>query len=149
MIEIDARSLTFNICWQMVSCWFMLLMLNLPLLDICGLDPRNYPCESKFQLLSSFWLDGYGKLAFNCQLVAFKCWCLLLMKLTPQISNRWRYSISNINQQLTICQQMLKTWSSYFYLCLQCYEKTGCIYSETFCSSICLLKLPQGVIYLY
>ena len=28
----------------------------------------------------------------------------------PQISNRERYSISNINQQLTICQQMLKIW---------------------------------------
>ena len=27
----------FNICWQMVSCSFMLLMLYLPLLDICGL----------------------------------------------------------------------------------------------------------------
>ena len=28
----------------------------------------------------------------------------------PQISNWGRYSISNINQQLTICQQMLKIW---------------------------------------
>ena len=27
-----------------------------------------------------------------------------------QTSNRWRYSISNVNQQLTICQEMLKTW---------------------------------------
>ena len=28
----------FNLCWQMVSCWFMLLMLYLPLLDICGFN---------------------------------------------------------------------------------------------------------------
>ena len=28
----------------------------------------------------------------------------------PQISNRGRCSIRNINQQLTICQQMLKIW---------------------------------------
>ena len=27
----------FNICWQRGSCWFMLLMLYLPLLDICAL----------------------------------------------------------------------------------------------------------------
>ena len=26
----------FHICWQMVSCWFMLLMLFIPLLYICG-----------------------------------------------------------------------------------------------------------------
>ena len=26
----------FNYCWQMFSCWFMSLMLYLPLLDICG-----------------------------------------------------------------------------------------------------------------
>ena len=34
----------FNICWPMVSCWFMLLMLYLPLLDICDFwrqDPRK------------------------------------------------------------------------------------------------------------
>ena len=28
----------FNICWQMVSCWYMLLMLCLLLLDICGVN---------------------------------------------------------------------------------------------------------------
>ena len=33
------------------------------------------------------------------------------------------------NQLLTICQQMLKTWYIYFYLCLPCYEKTWCFYS--------------------
>ena len=28
----------FNIFWQMVFCWFMLLMLYLPILDICDPD---------------------------------------------------------------------------------------------------------------
>ena len=32
----------FNICWQMISCWFMLLMPYLPLLDICG-EYSHYP----------------------------------------------------------------------------------------------------------
>ena len=36
--------------------------------------------------------------------------------LKPQISNRGRYSISNINQQLTICQQMLKIWCIHLFL---------------------------------
>ena len=29
----------FKICWQTVSCWFMLVMLYLPLLYICDLSP--------------------------------------------------------------------------------------------------------------
>ena len=40
---------------------------------------------------------------------------------------RGRYSISNINQQLTISQQMFKTWCIKFFL--QCCLKNWCIHS--------------------
>ena len=47
--------------------------------------------------------------------------------LRPQIFNKGRYSISNINQQLTICRQMLKTWWVNLFVFLQCCVKTWCI----------------------
>ena len=58
---------------------------------------------------------------------------------TSQISNGGRYSINNINQQLTICQQMLKTWCddlSFLHYC----EKTWCICSIYFVLQFSRLK---------
>ena len=44
-------------------------------------------------------------------------------KLKPQISNRGRrYSISNIKQQLIICQQILKTWPINLFFCHVVYK---------------------------
>ena len=44
---------------------------------------------------------------------------------TSQISNGGRYSIDNINQQLTICQQMLKTWCNDLFLFWIVVKKLG------------------------
>ena len=44
---------------------------------------------------------------------------------TSQISNGGRYSINNINQQLTICQQMLKTWCNDLFLFWIVVKKLG------------------------
>ena len=43
----------------------------------------------------------------------------------PQISNRGRYSISNINHQLTICLQMLKFGASIFFFFCNVLNKIG------------------------
>ena len=43
----------FNICWQMLSCWLMLLMLYLALLDICVFDSHLY-----YLLLEPFSLEN-------------------------------------------------------------------------------------------
>ena len=59
------------------------------------------------------------------------------LQVSPQISNRGRYGISNINQQLTICQQMLKIWCINLFLFLQCCEKNWCIYSIIFVFQSC------------
>ena len=48
---------------------------------------------------------------------------------TPQISIRGRYSISNINQQLTICQQMLRIWCIHLFLFLQSCEKNSLLFN--------------------
>ena len=72
-------------------------------------------------------------------------------KVRPEIYNRARYNISNINQQVTILQQILKIGAS---ICsfLQCCEKiTGFkLYSMSFGrlelaqGAICLYNLPVG-----
>ena len=60
---------------------------------------------------------------------------------------RGRYSISNINYQLTTCQQMLKTCCINLFLFLQCCVKTCCIYSVFFVFQFGRLKLARGAIY--
>ena len=51
-----------------------------------------------------------------------------------QISNRGRYSISNINQHLTNCQQMLKIWCIHLFLFCNVMKKIGAfmVYSLSF-----------------
>ena len=66
-----------------------------------------------------------------------------------QISNRGRYRISNINQQLAICKHMLKVWCIHLFLFLQCCGKIWCIYSIFFVFQFGRLKLAPGAIYLY
>ena len=65
--------------------------------------------------------------------------CVLLSHKMYKINNR--YSISNINQQLTICQQMLKM--SFFAILW----KKWYIYSIFFVYQFGRLKLGQGAIY--
>ena len=75
----------FYICWQMVSCWFMLLMMYLPLLDICGSN-SNFPnslCKynqtniSKNIKLSwrqndnGEWCTWFGKMEFRLLFLPF------------------------------------------------------------------------------
>ena len=57
-----------------------------------------------------------------------------LVMVKPQIYNRGRYSISNINQQLTICQQMLKIWCIHLFLFCNFMKKIGAfiVYSLSF-----------------
>ena len=59
----------------------------------------------------------------------------------PQISNRGRFSISKINQQMTICQQILKIWCINLFLFLPCCVKTWCIYSVFFVLQFGRLKI--------
>ena len=40
----------FNVCWQVVSCWFLMLILYLPLMDIYG----NTTCPCLFRFDSHF-----------------------------------------------------------------------------------------------
>ena len=42
-----------NICWQMVSCWFMLLMLYLPLLDIFAQASMKHSLKSMGRLMTA------------------------------------------------------------------------------------------------
>ena len=46
----------FNICWQMVSCWFILLMPYLPLLDICGITQIWVSLRWSIYILLFGWL---------------------------------------------------------------------------------------------
>ena len=52
----------------------------------------------------------------------------------PQISNRGWYCISNINQPLTICQQMLKMWCNHLFLFCYVVKTIGAfiVYSLSF-----------------
>ena len=52
--------------------------------------------------------------------------------------------ICNINQRLTICQQMLQTWCSNLFLFLQRCVKTWCIYSLFFVLQFGRFKLARG-----
>ena len=45
----------FKICCQMVTCWFMLLMLYLPLLDICAQDPLGHVWGRGVIVFIRFW----------------------------------------------------------------------------------------------
>ena len=76
-------------------------------------------------------------------------WTALVHDYNKQISQRGRYSMSNINQQLTNCQKMLKIWCIRLILFLQCCEKNLCIYSIFFVFQFGTLKLAQGAIYLH
>ena len=53
----------FNICWQMVSCWFMLLKLYLPLLYICGQQPVSITIDYRIfvhvSLSSHQWIPSW------------------------------------------------------------------------------------------
>ena len=60
-----------------------------------------------------------------------------------QISNRGRYSISNINQHLTNCQQMLKIWCFHLFLFCNVMKKNWCIYGIFFVLQFNQLKLPK------
>ena len=84
---------------------------------------------------------------------SLKLCCLILslifynQNVYSQISNRGRYSISNIKQELTICQQMLKIWCihlSFFEMC-----KKFVHLNYILCFSFGRLKLARGAIYLY
>ena len=48
----------FNICRQMVSCWFMLLLLNLPLLDIYDQHflALIIPLFQKISFCTGYWM---------------------------------------------------------------------------------------------
>ena len=88
-------------------------------------------------VLNNFVASGVARLKFQ------QDW------LGTQISNRGRYSISNINQQLTIYLQMLKTWCINLFLFLQFCVKTWCICSVFYVLQFGRLKLALGAIYLY
>ena len=61
---------------------------------------------------------------------------LSLSMTRPQIFNRGRNSFCNINQQLTICQQMLKIWCTYLFLFCNVMNKIGA-FTLYFCHYIC------------
>ena len=51
-------------------------------------------------------------------------------EVSAHIFNRGRYSIRNMNQQLTICKQMLQTWCTNLFIFLQCCVKTGILFAQ-------------------
>ena len=75
----------FNICWQMICCWFMLLMLYLPLLDICVYcthSPRKKVsfCSKLFSIINYEYILQQVSINIKClYLTVWNCPSLCLL----------------------------------------------------------------------
>ena len=91
----------FIICWQMVNCWFMLLMLYLPLLD---------SCEMYTLVVQSLW---FPKL--KCPtLMNYATRDLQLFNYHEVWINMWIYEDKNITDSFNLVYRLTNTLNVLF-----------------------------------
>ena len=88
----------------------------------------------EFKNMKSFW-----------QLFYFERHSNFIRKVTPEISSKGRYSISNINEQLTICYFFLNLVHQSLSFLLCC-VKTWCYYSVLFSFNLADLIGPWSLL---
>ena len=118
-----------NISLQMVSCWLILLMLYLPILDICGFNWKCYPIQNHTQRLQRRRMQWGTSERWT--------WCSWLRKRQQylhksEINKQWKPMQRNVNlkQKIKILKLVVSDFS---------FKNNGMVQMNWYCgtSAIC------------